>query len=62
MHGMVKYAIIGDYPPEHQDESFRADVKILKIGESSLETVQESLKEFEDKGYQYLQIWEYRAL
>ena len=58
----MKYAIIGEYPDENVDESFRSDVKVLVDGISSLPEAKRELAHLAIEHYTLLQIWEYRTL
>ena len=51
-----KYLVVGDYPANKQDLSFRIDVKVLAITDT-VAGAEQKAKKFNGQGFTDIQIW-----
>jgi hypothetical protein len=56
---MGRFAVIGEYPVDYQDESFRSDVKVLSITDT-MEQAQTERERLEREEFILLQIWNFQ--
>lgn len=56
--GKETFMVVGEYPTEYQDDSFRCDIKVLHYCDT-IEEANQAMKNFEREGYEMLSI--YRA-
>jgi len=55
--GEKTFMVVGEYPDEYQDDSFRSDVKVLDFCDT-LKEAHKMMKKYEKEGYELLNIYE----